>query len=341
MRITSGGAVQATNNLTANSPSAGNTGEGIIAGTSFKIDAGGTGQKAKMFVVSKDLSDTYGNGLQIQFANQADDKGFAFNLTTGGAYETYIKSGGSWNRAMTITSGGNVVIGGTSDGFDTGSGLRIDRSGVSTIRLVGQSSAAEMSMTSSGYQIDSRIGYIRFLTGANSGTVLEGMRITDGGAVLIGRINSGLNNTEGVTISGGAIQLETNSYVIYGNRTSSNGVFMGIRRNNTDVGDISVTTTTTTYNTSSDYRLKQDFKEFNGLDIISKIKSYDFSWKLDNSRMYGVIAHELQEILPYAVTGIKDGEKMQSADYSKITPILIKAIQEQQAQIEELKAKLN
>jgi hypothetical protein len=85
-------------NITANSPSAGNTGEGIIAGTSFKIDASGTGQKAKMYVVSKDLSDTYGSGLQIQFANQADDKGFGFNLTNSysGAFELYLKNSGSW-----------------------------------------------------------------------------------------------------------------------------------------------------------------------------------------------------------------------------------------------------
>jgi hypothetical protein len=53
--------------------------------------------------------------------------------------------------------------------------------------------------------------------------------------------------------------------------------------------------------------------------------------------MYGVMAHELQEVIPYAVLGEKDAEEMQQVDYSKIVPVLIKAIQEQQAQIEQLK----
>jgi len=63
--------------------------------------------------------------------------------------------------------------------------------------------------------------------------------------------------------------------------------------------------------------------------------------------MEGVIAHELQEVVPYAVTGFKDEknndgtDKIQNVDYSKIVPILVKAIQEQQAQIELLKKQLN
>ena len=55
--------------------------------------------------------------------------------------------------------------------------------------------------------------------------------------------------------------------------------------------------------------------------------------------MYGVIAHEIQEVLPYIVFGEKDAENMQSVDYSKLTPILLKAIQELKAEIDELKNK--
>ena len=61
--------------------------------------------------------------------------------------------------------------------------------------------------------------------------------------------------------------------------------------------------------------------------------------------MYGVIAHELQEIMPYAVSGNKDeikenGKiKVQVVDYSKLVPVLIKAIQELKAEIDELKNK--
>jgi hypothetical protein len=55
--------------------------------------------------------------------------------------------------------------------------------------------------------------------------------------------------------------------------------------------------------------------------------------------MDGVLAHELQEILPYAVSGIKDEERMQQVDYSKLVPVLVKAIQELSAEITILKNK--
>ena len=48
----------------------------------------------------------------------------------------------------------------------------------------------------------------------------------------------------------------------------------------------------------------------------------------------GLMAHELQEVLPQAVTGDKDAEEMQSVDYSKIVPLLVKSIQELSAKLE-------
>ena len=100
------------------------------------------------------------------------------------------------------------------------------------------------------------------------------------------------------------------------------------------------------YNTSSDYRLKTDLKGYSGIDLVNKIKTYDYAWKRDSSRMFGVMAHELQSILPYAVNGEKDAVDVngkmipQSVDYSKLTPILVKAIQEQDVIIKEQVEKL-
>ena len=73
--------------------------------------------------------------------------------------------------------------------------------------------------------------------------------------------------------------------------------------------------------------------------MVSKISVYDFKWKADESRSYGVMAHELQEVLPQAVTEEKDAEEMQGVDYSKIVPLLVKSIQELKSEIEELKSK--
>jgi hypothetical protein len=109
------------------------------------------------------------------------------------------------------------------------------------------------------------------------------------------------------------------------------------------VGSITSTITTTSYNVTSDYRLKEDLQEIKGLEKVLSLKVYNYKWKADESRMDGVLAHELAEVLPYAVQGQKDeqdeegNDKMQSVDYSKIVPILIKAIQEQQEQIDSLK----
>jgi hypothetical protein len=97
------------------------------------------------------------------------------------------------------------------------------------------------------------------------------------------------------------------------------------------------------YTSTSDYRLKKDLKPFKGLELINRLKTYDFAWKTDDSRMYGFMAHELQGVLPYLVTGQKDAVDAtgkiipQTLDYSKLTPILVKAIQEQDETINNLK----
>ena len=108
---------------------------------------------------------------------------------------------------------------------------------------------------------------------------------------------------------------------------------------NGKVGTIKTLNSATQFNTSSDYRLKKDLKDFDGLDKVSKIPVYDFKWKVDDSSSYGVMAHELQDILPDAVSGEKDGEEMQGVDYSKIVPLLIKSIQELEAKVKILENK--
>ena len=99
--------------------------------------------------------------------------------------------------------------------------------------------------------------------------------------------------------------------------------------------------TAVNYNTGSDYRLKEDLQTFNGLDILSNISVYNYKWKGVDFRGHGVIAHELQPIFPDAVTGEKDAEEMQSVDYSKLVPVLIKSVQELKEEIELLKQQLN
>jgi len=152
------------------------------------------------------------------------------------------------------------------------------------------------------------------------------MRITSGGNILMGTTTDA-GYTLNVAGNAQFIKSSTSTAMVVG-LSGVTGSIIRFSYNGSFVGSISTDGTDTAYNTSSDYRLKQDIKDFNGLDLLSRIKPYDFEWKSDKTRSYGVLAHELQEVINYAVTGSKDAEDMQGVDYSKLVPILIKAIQE-------------
>ena len=104
---------------------------------------------------------------------------------------------------------------------------------------------------------------------------------------------------------------------------------------NLAVGSITTTGGVTAFNTTSDYRMKENVRPIlSPSSIISKLSPCTFSMKHTGEVMDGFIAHELQEYVPYAVAGEKDGEQMQAVDYSKLTPLLTAAMQEQQVQID-------
>jgi len=115
----------------------------------------------------------------------------------------------------------------------------------------------------------------------------------------------------------------------------------------TNRGLITVTTSGTTYNSVSDYRLKENIVPLeNGLDRVLQLKPSKFNWIETGDETEGFIAHELQEYFPDAVTGEKDAVysstgniKPQSVDYGRITPLLVKAIQELEARVKELENK--
>ena len=76
------------------------------------------------------------------------------------------------------------------------------------------------------------------------------------------------------------------------------------------------------------------------MDRLNSLNPVQFDWKTDGVTSEGFLAHEVKEVFPYAVKGEKDDKEMQSMDYGRITPLLVKAIQEQQEQIEQLKTEI-
>ena len=116
----------------------------------------------------------------------------------------------------------------------------------------------------------------------------------------------------------------------------------------TRVGSVSYTTTLTSYNVSSDYRLKNTIAPMTGaLAKVALLKPCTYKWNSDGSDGEGFIAHELAEVCPYAVSGEKDAVdvdgniKPQGIDVSFLVATLTAAIQEQQAIINSLKARLD
>lgn len=109
------------------------------------------------------------------------------------------------------------------------------------------------------------------------------------------------------------------------------------------VGSVTSTSAATAFNTTSDRRLKEDIVESSmGLETLMTIAVHDFSFKADaeKTKHQGFIAQELHEVYPDAVTvGGKD-PKMQpwAVDYGKLTPLLVKSVQELDAKNDELVA---
>ena len=120
-------------------------------------------------------------------------------------------------------------------------------------------------------------------------------------------------------------------------------------------GAIVVNALTTAYNSGSDERLKTNIVDSKiGLEVLEKVKVRDFEWKLDRGKVHqGFIAQELYTVYPEAVTkpdmkeipeykdiDDKTGNVIWQVDYSKLTPLLVKAVQELSEKVKELEARL-
>ena len=173
------------------------------------------------------------------------------------------------------------------------------------------------------------------------------MTLDDQGSLLFGTINNatnsvikistdanGLNNTYGITIEDDSANT---GYILF---TNSAG---------TVVGSITRSGSSTVYATTSDYRIKENVVEMTGaLDRVDQLKPSRFNFINDpDTTVDGFLAHEVENIIPEAITGEKDAVDdegnpiYQGIDQSKIVPLLVGAIKELKAEIEELKARID
>jgi len=122
--------------------------------------------------------------------------------------------------------------------------------------------------------------------------------------------------------------------------TTQATTYIAFKYGSTQTGYIESSGTNTTYNTSSDYRLKEDIAPMTGaLEKIALIRPVTYKWKSTGEADQGFIAHELAEVCPSAVSGAKDAvdvdgnPQYQGIDTSFLVATLTAAIQEQQALI--------
>ena len=263
---------------------------------------------------------------------------FFQTIESDGRFRLYNQTTGS--EELTVLNSGNVGIG----SGNPQNKLDIEQSAAVSARLLATgatSSSLKLEVKGGATQLTTTeilansSGALTFATGTTAAS--EKMRITSGGRVYI---NSNAYSRDAFTM----IQGDSTSYalgldapVLYAGAYRYQSFFSGSNIAGTISGN---TTTSVSYNTSSDYRMKKNIKPLeNGLKRLCELKPVKFDWKENDSSTEGFIAHEVQEIFPDAISGEKDGELMQGMDYGRITPLLVKAIQELTAKVERLEAK--
>ena len=177
----------------------------------------------------------------------------------------------------------------------------------------------------------------------------ERMRINSSGKVLIDRTAAYGDGTIGTPVLQASARSGQYAAAAFVADATSFVISIGFVNPNGTVGSISTSSSSTSFNTSSDYRLKENVVDLtSAIDRLKLIPVHRFNFIVDpDTTVDGFLAHEVQPHVPEAVTGEKDAVdengdiKPQGIDQSKLVPLLTAAIQEQQTQIEALEARLS
>ena len=254
----------------------------------------------------------------------------ASTITSAASTALTIQSAGT--TVMTVDTSQNVGIGTTSPG------AKLDVNGNAYLRgttYLGSSVAQNIAA-------DSTTLYLRGTAVAfqDAGASSTKVYIDSSGNFLVGTTTSAgratfswVSESQGCLITRSTSETYAGSPVVFQN--SSGGT----------AGFISQATSSVSYNTSSDYRMKENVAPLSGgLTTISALKPVTYDWKNIGTSGEGFIAHELAEVIPLAVFGEKDAVnedgsiKSQGVDYSKIVVHLVAACQELSAKNDALEA---
>jgi hypothetical protein len=282
-----------------------------------------------------------------------------FTVSSVGAKDVSFNTNSA--ERMRILSSGLVGIGTSSPS----AGLTIeaaDGSTSGTILITATSVAsAGIACDANGLNFGADTGGFVFKTGASandptdSGT--ERMRMDSSGNIRLANSDMNIDNS-----GNSATGLSVTSSGLIHNATADNVTNMVIQKisgsgtetaitflyGSSGVGTIQYTSSATSFNTSSDYRLKENIvTDWDATTRLKQLKPSRFNFKVNkDTTIDGFIAHEAQAVVPEAVTGTKDevdsdgNAVMQGIDQSKLVPLLVKSLQEAMTRIETLETKV-
>ena len=254
--------------------------------------------------------------------------------------------------SLMVDASGNVGIGTSSPA------VKLHASGSSTYvaGIEGSSTGAFLGFRASGS--GGSMADPTVAVGANADELLfraggaERARIDSSGNFLVGKTSS----ASAVTVQG--INFRDSGQIVANTGASgstplyvcrdANGDAITFFRDGAVRGEVVVNTSSVSYNTTSDYRLKENVTSFgNASSRVLQLNPVRFNFIGDSDTVDGFLAHEAQAVVPEAVTGEKDAvnedgsPNYQGIDQSKLVPLLTAALQEALAKIDDLTARVS
>tara|TARA_R100000654_G_scaffold73796_1_gene107117 strand:- start:446 stop:1882 length:1437 start_codon:yes stop_codon:yes gene_type:complete len=315
-----------------------------------------------------------GDGLKFDLAGSSDfvmKESSTNDVFQIGALQHNISSnalgiGDAPNVALeVVTSDPRLRLRDNTAGGGSGNGGKIEFGGYHASSSDGARLWAEIHGLKNNSTGGDTHGDLKFLVNTGSVSPSEVGRFNFDGDFLVANVDgvgTWYNGVSGVGFGyspngyGAIVRGGTNTPLYVSTNSQGAGGFIEFSQNGAARGSITYNGSSTLYNASSDYRLKENATPIqNALSKINLLNPINFDWKESGDNSDGFLAHEAQTVVPYAVTGVKDevytdensgeektnGEpKYQVMDYGKLTPLLVKAIQEQQTIIEDLKARI-